>query len=176
MKKWRLGKRIQNWHRPLGSSQLRRRYCQHRYDDPEVAKRGRSLDYLVEGNDCRDGHDPYEDEYLRGDSNDLNEYELGLFLNQLLRPLPPLFRPEWATDATADHNAETAVASLVHTEPPLVAIEERLVGYVASVAHFSNNSAVIRFCINESISDPRNLAVVRWVAAELQCPHLAKNV
>jgi len=49
MKQKRFGKKVQNWHRPLGCDQLSQRFLRHRYDDPEAdAEQSAFLSGVVE--------------------------------------------------------------------------------------------------------------------------------
>lgn len=173
MKQKKLGKKVQNWHRPLGPSQLRRRFLQHRYDDPEVTKRGRSLGYIVDVDDCWDCYDPYQPDW-GGDTDDIYRYELDLFLKQILNPPPPLIPLEWVTDAPSDEDGEP-MSSFARPRPS-TGIEERLAAHVDKVVRISNSFPALKSQIVESIGDSRNVDMVKIVADRFKSLGFAKQV
>ena len=166
MKKRTLGDKTPDRRRPLDPSQFRRRFLAHQYDDPEVTKRGGSLDYLVEVDDCWDCYDPGHDcLWLHGgkeaDKDDLYWYELDQFLIGMANSPPPLIRPEWGGDATPDGKVENTVDAVAHNRIRDTAIEERLAEYVARLRGFPNDSVALRSRIMESIGDFKDREVVR---------------
>ena len=122
MRQKKFGKKIQNWHKPLHPSQLRERFLEHRYDDPEIRKRGRSIDAITGVDDCWNPFDPYlacgcwycveahtlplDELYI---SEDLYRLEFDEFLTRTLNPSDPLFRPEWAADSGTAGPAPSSV-------------------------------------------------------------------
>lgn len=65
MKQNKFGKKVQNWHRPLGRSQLRERYLALRYDDAEYTKPGQIVSHGIEPfevDQCWDPYDPLSDD------------------------------------------------------------------------------------------------------------------
>ena len=156
MRQKKFGKKIQNWHRPLRPSQLGRRFLEHRYDDPEIRKRGQSIDVLTGVDDCWDPFDPYQD-WDDGELEDLYRLELDKFLTRTLDSSDPLFRPEWA----ADSSIVATTPSLV--EPADLGVAERLAVYVEQVMLFSKNSEAVRSQILQAVGDPRSLNVLNSV-------------
>src|SRR2546423_1105405 len=106
MKKNKFGMKIQNWHRPLGSSQLGRRFLRHRYDDPELAKPGKYGDFLEDLNDYTEYEESDETAMERFLGYELRWYGLEQVLTEVVKRPPPLFCREWAIDHKVDGTSE----------------------------------------------------------------------
>lgn len=186
MKQKKFGRRIQNWHRPLGPSQFRRRFLVHRHDNPELLKLGHSYELPVDDGSCDEYwnyHDPFREplfgllpdwDYV--DSDDVHGYVLEEFLEKILDPPTPLFRPEWVADSAADSQAEVMVGLAARHQIADSAIEGRLVEYLEKLARFSHHSDLLQHRIVEAIGVRRNLEVVKRVGIQFQSPHLAKRI
>lgn len=176
MKQKKFGKKIQNWHRPLGPSQLRRRFRTHRYDDSELDARRSVLDEFPEGDDCWDCYDPPCDpdcEYCGGDDgNDLYGYYLRRFVQGLAYQSPPLIPLELAVDRAAAE-ADNADLSLPEDRQNPAGIEQRLASHIDRLSSISSDSTALRQQISESIRELRNIEIVQRVADKSRVPDLA---
>jgi len=183
MKQQKYGKRILNWHRPLGPSQLRQRFLRHRYDDPELTQREQGFSWSIDDAACDafwNTFDPYYDPYgesFEADSDDLHMHVMGRHLTQILNPAIPFFQPEWvADDATVDMKPEASASLEPYRRTAGAGIEERLADYLGKVACFSDYLDLLQSCIREAIGARRNLEMVKHVEDGCQSRGLAQSV
>lgn len=182
MKQKKSGKKLLNWHRPLGPSQLRQRFLVHRYDDPDIVERGQDFDWSVDADACDafwDAYDPYYDPFYEAfevGSDDINMYVMEKYLAQILNPPMPFFLPEWVSYGTVDGKPEAVSSVGMHRLTTRVAIEERLADYLRKVTHFSDHSSYLQSCMREAMGDWQDLEIVKRVEASVQSPDLAHSV
>lgn len=178
MKQKKYGQKIQNWHRPLGPSQLRQQFLRKRYDDPELKKQGRSIDCSSSGD--------FDWDWDYGDEDwdePENSWRFGLFnyyLDQVLDPITnppsPLICLKQLTDVLANRHPKADLPEVDPDPKSLLPVEERLSAYLDRLAHFPANLTFIQSCIHESIGDSLNLDIVKSWGDNLQYPHLAKYI
>ena len=174
MKKKKFGQKIQNWHRPLGPSQLPRRFLRHRYDEAGSTRPGEDLDDLVEVDDYWDCCDPRPGCY-HGHPNELFSFHLDHLWRAIAGPLPPHIALEPSAGNTTDVASENAVISV----PPEATVEsdaeERLAAFVEKLVHLSaQDSLVLRYRIVQAIGATRNLEVV--TSEYSHAPEAAKRI
>ncbi|WP_414660129.1 PcfJ domain-containing protein [Horticoccus sp. 23ND18S-11] len=133
------GRKVQNWHRPLGVAQLRKGFRQRRYDDPAAASDGRSFndDALVDAH--WDPFDPIKDDDF---SWELSEHRLETFLQEILNP-PQVWRLEGLGETTAD--------GLLPDPESTTSLEERLRDHATRVLHFSEAGDLLRTKITRAV-------------------------
>ena len=126
------GRKVQNWHRPLGGAQLRKGFRQRRHDDPADTSDGRSFndDALFDAH--WDPFDPYKEDDF---SWELSEHRLETFLQELLHP-PQVWRLAGLTESTAD--------GLLADPASTTSLEERLKDHATQVLHFSEAGDALR--------------------------------
>ncbi len=179
MRQKQFGKKINNWHRPLGPSQPHRRFRQHRHDVPMAweEKEVSTDDFRIDDYwNCYDTCGCCRNRY-EGDQEDLDRHELNRLLEEVFNPpLAPLFRKGWRTTATVEHKPQNMVNldSQGHTVGTTLA--QRLAEYLEEVVHCSQSSDWIRVCINEATGHSKNLEIVQRVAAQTQTPMLAQRL
>jgi len=160
MKQKKFGKKIQNWHRPLGPSQLRRRFLRHRHDDPEVTSEGRYRHYPIPVDDCWNCYDPHVG-YESYESDDFS-VNLNHLWSEIAEPYPPYVTLEVPTGNAPSHPPENTAVSAASGRDSDTAIEERLAAYVERLTHLSSNDRVlVRNRIQGAIGAPANLDIVR---------------
>jgi len=178
MKQRKFGKKIQNWHRPLGPSQLRRRFLKHRYDDPEYDERGQLRDDSPEVDDYWDCYDPCgPDCEICGVArrDDPFDYHLLQFMRSVTSLPPPLIPYEWAVDAASAQPGEDA-ASRLPVRQGTAGIEERLASHVGKLKSTSSSADALRPEMVSAIGDWRNLEVVKHVAEQSHAPDFVTRV
>jgi len=182
MKQKKCGKKILNWHRPLGPSQLRQRFLRHRYDELETTKQAQRFDGPV-GADFFDDfwncYDPFYDPYYDNggaDAEDRQMHVMERVLGQILNPSMPFLQPEWMADSMAEGKSEAIVDLEARRQTSGIAIEERLAEYIEKVAQFSHHSDFLQSFIREAIGERQNLEIVKRVGVKFQSPHLAQRV
>jgi len=159
MKKRKVGKKIQNWHRPLGPSQLRQRFLWIRYDDPEFTNQGRYRDYPVPVDDCWNCYDPHVDS--PGCDDERFSYNLSHLWSEIANPHPPHTKLELPTDDPAGRSSENTIVPVAQGQSTNTAVEERLAAYVARLARLSSNDSIaIRSHITDAIGDADNLDMI----------------
>ena len=170
MRRKRFQGKVRKCHQRLGPGQLYGRPCRHRDDGPFHTR-----DYAAPQNDGLFDEYAFENEQ---NPDNLRGQRLNQCLADIIYPAPPLFCPEWATDAGSNYestqNLETAATSPDRLRSTGVAIEDRLMKYVASVVAASDNTTMLQSLIAEYIDDPRDLVMLRSLATEMQEPCLAR--
>jgi hypothetical protein len=179
MKRKKFGEKITNWHRPLGRSQLRRRFLVQRHDDPELTQRGPAVDWSVD-DDAYDAYwnsyDPYY-EIWEITSDDRHTQVMETSLTKILNPSIPFFRPEWLNDGDAtDGESKSRGRSVPRRRRSGGVIEDRLADYLAKVVQFGDHSDLLESSIREAMGDRQNLEIVKRVEARSQSPNLAQSV
>ena len=101
MEQTRFGKKVQNWHRPLGPSQLRRRFLQRRDADLETIRWGQPPDNFARVYSTRDywGRYSYPVYGDNGGPEDIYHYFLDHLLQNIVGTHPSLIPLEWAVEA-----------------------------------------------------------------------------
>ncbi|MCU0916685.1 MAG: PcfJ domain-containing protein [Planctomycetes bacterium] len=161
MKQKKFGRKVQNWHRPLGPSRLRRRFLQHRHDQPEqLVAPGGSLDYYAEVDACWDCFDPRPGSY-RGHPNELFSFHLDHLWHALAGPLVPHIDLDRWAGGTAERPAENAIPAPTADPTNAGEIEDRLAAYVLRLVHLSaQDSLVLRYRIAQALDTPQSLEIV----------------
>jgi len=134
MKQKKFGKKIQNWHRPLGPSQIGHRFRQLRYESIEP-----SVDLMVSDYFEEDDWNPYDpdDDYELERQKNLFAYSLYQLLQDIIESSPSILIPERTKDIQSEADVANAVASFTR-QRPMPRIEERLAAHVDMLTHVSS--------------------------------------
>ncbi|MBL8799548.1 MAG: hypothetical protein JNM56_37040 [Planctomycetia bacterium] len=167
MKQKIYGRKVQNWHRPLGPQQLRRSFRRYREGAPLDAE---ELDYCHDYDwyEAWDGDGPRDE-----GSEDLLCHELKQLSRAALRRPPRLFRPEWATDDVSWAGAEQAAAS--ERTAGAEHLEEQLAAFVQGIKRFPNDPATRRR-IADSVGEDVYRDVLQSAATPGKGENLVRNV
>jgi hypothetical protein len=174
MKRKRFGRKVQNWHRPLGPTELGRRYRKRRHDAPEVVEEGRCLpfepDYIDDFWDC---YDPVEWEWSadrdadpREIKNDLRYVQLRSVSASVLHPRRSLIPPELRDRLASPTEAEAESAAADDEVLPVASrIENRLAAYLDLLWSLDSGSFdTIAAGIRDAVADSRDIEAVRAAA------------
>jgi len=189
---------VQNWHRPLGRDQLRRRYARRRHATVGVVAHGgiigpdpaaeEAFEQLFEWPDERDAHsrEGFSDVW---NGNPYFAWPFGsrqfsyrfsaegffqLFLNELRPARPPLFPPAWATNCHPGD--EDPAFRPVADAPDLAPIEVRLERFIRMLTQIPGEVAPLREMIIEAIGDHRNSGAIEAAAARARTDDFARTV
>lgn len=193
MKQKKFGKKIVNWRRPLGPSQLRRRYLRLRHEDPDYQDQNQFEDYPGE-DEFWDPYDPssgYPCSCCTGRQlwtpythclddldNSTDEDRQVFFLRQLFEGVLspwPLFTRGRTIDAAPGRDIE-GITSPLGPHRDINGIEKRVAAYIEMATNISDNSvaAALRSQIVASIGDLRHGDVL--VADLLGNPNFIKLI
>lgn len=178
MKQRRHGKKVYNWHRPLGRNELRRRFLRGRDTANTVTKQ------IVEFSDTTDLSDlniwPYEIsnyccescyENSRGyaDGDDKSEHALKATLDALLHP------SAWHTGL--DHaKAKFAPPSESSTFPQVQPspIEKRLAKHLDEIQYFGSDPELLLSTLGPITQSSLSLDIISSASNEIGTPHFAR--
>lgn len=141
MKQLTHGKKVQNWHRPLGRRALKRWFLRHRHDS--VFEEGEWCDWdqrRIWDETSPDENSPENLQYL----------ELKQLLREILQRPVPVFDCRGLLPATL-----AAAADAEAPELPAKLLEQRLAAFVTDIKHFPSNPAHrerIREAIGEDVA------------------------
>lgn len=182
MKQKKYGKKIINWHRPLGRSQLRRRYLRQRYQDIEYTNSGslRSTEIEVEVDDCWNPYDPYYGDWYGdwncADEGDINQHQLDNLLQSVLNR--PSLSDSFETVLAASDNQyiNDGAPAVDLREFQAGEIEARLHAHVDKARDFMNNPEPLRSELIRSVGHWKNADVIQRVADQYQNDNLARQL
>jgi hypothetical protein len=176
MRQKKFGAKVQNWHRPLGREELRRRFLRDRHADPEPED---EADYYYAGHDeYWNGYDPCCDETAL---DDLTRFKLDQFLTAVLDLRssdlpPPLFRLEWAAANPSEKLVEAARPCENGDRLSGTEIEKRLANYIGEVRRCSESLRGIRDLIGDSVRDLHDVETLRTLRLKTRYPRFVNHV
>lgn len=182
MKQRRHGKKVYNWHRPLGRSQLRRRFLRaretHRSVDAELA----SLDESADLADCDIW--PYEisnycceicyrESQGYADEEDMNLLSIRQLLDNLLHP------SQWILDLerTQERLDSLEQTTTLHLSPQRAGtIEDRLAEHLELLNDSDSDKRAMQRILSVYASDLRRVQRIRSAGQAIGTPHFARLI
>lgn len=138
MKQKKFGKKVQNWHRPLGPSQLAHRFRRLRYETVEPSEESMVREYIEDK--FWDPYDPYWDDDYRVDvEKDLQDFLLRTLKEDIVKTSPPSLSVESVIETPSDRGTGNEVLFL-NCQRPASKIEERLAKHINMLNHHSIDS------------------------------------
>jgi len=185
MKQKQFGKKVQNWHRPLGRNQLRQRFLRHRYDDREAElEEAQFMSGVVEVDEHWNPNAPHyciicgrtDCLSMELPGEEIPMYRMEGFLTDLVQkprsisisPERVAFKSDKDDSGRQDHLYDTP-------RRPETSIENRLAAHIRGFSD-SSTCADIAADIVGSVGSPENIDIVIRGAESLGHPHLAKRI
>jgi hypothetical protein len=177
LKQKKFGEKVQNWHRPLGQNQLRRRFLRHRDDDPHAElERRQYVRGDVEVDDCWDIYDRIcgrrgcpNPEPLADDAFIIHRFKETL--SELARWPQRLFENEWEICTPQKLDSGSHDDGRRSHSP----VEQRLAAHVGSILS-GQSIAAVQATIRDCIGEKRNIDVLERASKRLQCTDLTQRV
>jgi hypothetical protein len=165
MKQKKYGNKIQNWHRPLGPSQLRQRFFQMRHSDPTLTTSGKNvvdsvdLDHHWDYDNCWDFLNPRQN--YPGCDNQLFHFHIEHLWNVIQTFLSPQIDLQWPRGEQTNEMAGSIAASVTEDHFSNLDFDEHLAEYIDGLVRLSStDSLAFRYYITRAIGSPRNLEII----------------
>jgi len=180
MKQRKYGKKVYNWHRPLGPSQLRRRFLRSREQSTSVEENLASFEEWEDdfydpwsytpGWDCCEACFNAERGFAEG--AEIGDYSLRLLLEELLSP------NFWKLDL------ESVGEKIVGKEDPGMglsadgdlSLEERLWKHMELVKRYPENSETLKSALLAGLNDQKGLKLISEVSQRVANANLVKLI
>lgn len=164
MKKHKFGQRVQNWHRPLGPDQLRRRFLRQREMEPAASPRAMQaiLDDACEPNMCCEGYPYCGGEYCESYALTPQCIAAVNLFSDMFPGYSPMFRPEWAVDG------DKSIIGAGNCKADIEPIEIRLAKHVHGIENLFSDNQDLRLDIRSAIGTQSTLSTLRRFTSRLR--------
>ncbi len=168
MKQKKFGKKVQNWHRPLGRDELSQRYRRTRYMDPEFDdESGQPIEPEQQYDGYWDIYDPHDDWFCTRYAGELD----GEYI-QLKRYLQVLSTKQGFYNVSPDHLQNSIAIDQANTDVDGISQQQAQV----LAMYLEHDYLTLHEKIESILVEPLDLYIVNAVAREIQNPHFAQWV